>query len=95
MRNQQQTAPFIIVNKKIEPASIENKFLREYSRFILIDEDLEQMNELALYLEEHGKTVYIIREIYELEKVFEKEGISLSDKAIKGSLVNKSIFHVV
>lgn len=83
MKNQQQTITFVIVNKKSEPASIEDKIIQECSRFILIDDNLEQVNELALYLEEHGKDVYIIRHIDELEKVFEKEGFNYSEETIK------------
>ena len=73
MRNQQQKTTLIIVNEEAKPSyRIANNLLHYYAAFILIDPDLERVNELALILERHNKQVYILREIDELPRVFER-----------------------
>ncbi len=52
--------------------------LWHYSKFILVDNDLERINQLAMLIENKRKDVIILKDIEELEKFTDNKEFGLS-----------------
>ena len=80
MECQSTTPILILVNQSDDKPEklLKNIKLWHYSRFILVDNDLERINQLAILIENKGKEVFILKDIEELEKLAENKGMGFS-----------------
>ncbi|WKK59716.1 hypothetical protein [Sphingobacterium sp. BN32] len=71
MESQSNTPVLMLVNQSDDkPERLFNDIkLWHYSKFILVDNDLERINQLAILIENEGKDVIILKDIEELEKL--------------------------
>ncbi|MCC2598299.1 hypothetical protein [Sphingobacterium sp. FBM7-1] len=81
MENQSNSPILILVNQSDDKPEklLKNIKFWYYSKFILIDNDLERINQLAILIENKGRDVFILKDIEELEKLAgnKEMGISL------------------
>ncbi|MDM1048733.1 MULTISPECIES: hypothetical protein [Sphingobacterium] len=81
MESQSNIPPvLILVNQSDDkPEKLFNDIkLWHYSKFILVDNDLERINQLAILIENKGKDVIILKDIEELEKLDENREFGFS-----------------
>lgn len=82
MENRATLQTLILVNRSNSPERLADNIEKgNYSRFILIDYNIERVNQLAILLESKGKEVFILKEIGELHTVIGNEKISSYNEA--------------